>query len=150
MSQDLKFLVTLFAGFALLCSGTAGVGACWSALSKRKLASQNQKASSEGAAFAAGKSAPDCLDEALSRAGRCKSLACRDEGSLFARACLAVARPTAEECAEAPEETNLAKSAVWAADRCLAFGQGRNFHCATLVRVLQAQCLSPAGKGASR
>ncbi len=150
MSQDLKFFVTLIAGFALLCSGAAGAGACWSTLSKHKLASQGQKASVEGTAYAAGKAAPDCLDEALLRAGRCKSLACRDEGSLFAKACLAVARPTAEDCADAPEANNLAKSAVWAADRCLALGHGNETHCASLIRLLQDHCLSAPSRKASQ
>lgn len=149
MSEDVKFFAALLVGFALLCSGAAGAGACWSGLSKRKLASQHQKATAEGSAFGAGRTAVDCLDEALVRAERCKSLACRDEGGLFARACLAVALPTAEECAGAPQSGNLAQAAVWAADRCLAFGRGNDLRCANLVRLLQDQCLSPGGRRAA-
>jgi hypothetical protein len=136
----LKIVLAVVAVFVLVAIGFAVTGYLYVKQHKEEWLQAGNAAKKEGEAFAAGKDAAQCVDEAVSRVGKCQGLPCEIGVRLFLDSCTAKAAPAPQLCTNIPPRSEIMRSARWALDECRRRGLPNSQPCGRLLQEVQRYC----------
>lgn len=143
----LKVVLGLFAALLLLCLAGAGGAWWWLDANQGRLKEVGDRAVLEGQAFADGRDAEACLDEALTRLRAENGIVEQATHRVFLKECLARASRPPGFCDGVPAKGELSAQSLltyaeWAAGRCAAKRRTQDQDCSRLMQVVQDACQS--------
>jgi hypothetical protein len=144
MPSWLKIVLAILAVLFALFLVVGFIGFRYLQAHKDEWVAQGKKAQQEGEAFAAGKEATQCVDEAVRQIAGCNGLPCEIRVRLFLGGCLGKATPSAQLCANVPHRSEVIRSAKWSLDECAQRGLPNNPPCTRLMQEVQRYCVEPA------
>lgn len=136
--------VSIFLAVMLLgCVIFAVAGASWLEQWATGMQEQGERASVEGAEFAAGHDQEACVVDGLRRDDLCAgSLTCEVGAGVFLQRCLELATPVPGLCDEVPPRGEIVRSAQWTVAECNARGHVGSQPCTRLIPAIQRHCES--------
>ena len=142
MPTWLKALLIVFT-VGLLVFAALGYGAyVWVKNNGKQLLESGKRLQDEAREFGTGKPESACVDEAIARLQKNKSLRKQISIQLFMGACLRSADPDPALCEGVPSATNPFKVASWASDECERRGMGGSQACAQILQEIPTHCMS--------
>jgi hypothetical protein len=128
--------------FALLgCGGLLLLGVVyWFNQNKDKLVSMGKEANESAAAFAAGHTQSDCVDEALRKVDACDGILCESGQGLFVTGCLRQATPVQGFCDGVPAPGQIMDTATWVREQCVRRNRPNDQRCARLMQHVPKSC----------
>jgi hypothetical protein len=136
----LKIVLAVVGFFILILIGFGVTGYIYFNQHKDEWMKAANVAKQEGEAFGAGKEASQCVDEAITRVGKCQGLPCEVGNRLFLNSCLSKASPSPQLCSSVPRRSEILRSAKWALDECGRRGLPNNQPCGRLLQEVQIYC----------
>jgi hypothetical protein len=136
----LKIVLAVVAVFILVMIGFGVTGYLYVKQHKDEWMKAGSAAKKEGEAFADGKEVAQCVDEAVSRVGKCDGLPCEIAVRLFLTGCTAKAAPSPQICTNMPPRSEMMRSVRWSMDECNRRGLPKSQPCARLLQEVQRYC----------
>jgi hypothetical protein len=147
MSRNLKIVLGVVVGSAILVIAIVGVGVSWISHRGKEVVGEFvntsleavDKAAYEGKEFGVNTDQASCIREAFSRQRRINSLTGNIANEFFLESCLEVSQPTAGFCDGVPKRDERLKSLRWQLERCAEVGLKQD-RCLKLFRIVQKYC----------
>jgi len=140
MPAWLKIVLAVIGVFVLIVIGFGVTVFIYVNQHKEEWVKAGNVAKQEGEAYAAGKDAGQCVDEALRRLGSCRGLQCEVMSRLFLEQCMKKAAPAPQLCTNVPRRSEILASARWAIEECSRRGMANNQPCSRLLQEVQRHC----------
>lgn len=119
-SKLILIIAGLVLAFLLLAGGAVWL---WFSSNREALRQEAEHADAEGRRYAREHAQAECLTRAVERGAHCTGMACRIGNSLFASACLDLAKPSPGLCQGVPAPDEVLALSRWSLERCAAIGR---------------------------
>jgi hypothetical protein len=140
MSKTLAIILSVIGGLFLLGIIVVGGFVYWVYQNKDKFVQSAERVLKEGKEFGQKTNNEGCINEALSRHKRDKSLTGRVSTSAFLGVCLPVSEPSPGFCDRVPPEKEMLKSINWRLQKCSDAELQNDQGCQQLFGVVQKYC----------
>jgi hypothetical protein len=140
MSKTVAIVLSVIGGLVLLGIIIVGGFAYWVYKNKEKFVQSVEQPMKEGKEFGAKTNNIGCLNEALSRHKRDKSIMGRISTTTFLGVCLDASSPSPGFCDDVPARGEIMKSSSWAMKKCSDAGLPNDQGCLQLLGAAQAYC----------
>jgi hypothetical protein len=140
MSKTVVIVLSVIGGLFLLGAIVVGGAAYWLYQNKGRLIRAAENIGKEAKEFGAKTNNEGCLQEALSRHKRDKSITGRISTQGFLTVCLQVSEPSPGFCDGVPQQSEIMKSAGWRLKKCSDAGLQNDQGCQQLLGAVQAHC----------
>ena len=140
MSKIWVIILSIIGGLFLLAVIVIGGVAYWFSQNKDKLIQSAQRIEKESKEFGVKNNNEGCLNEALARHKRDKSLKGQISTQLFFGFCLHESEPTPGFCEGVPPKAEIMKSVNWTLKKCSDSGLQNDQGCQRLFGAVQEYC----------
>jgi len=143
MPKWAKVLLAIGCGGAVILVVIVVAGVRFLDRHKDQWIAEARKTKEDGVAFGQGKSANDCIDEALRRLPEANGILAETRVRVFLTGCLDVAAIPPQMCDRVPPRSEIIKSVTWSLHECSQRGMAQSQPCARVLQELQARCEKP-------
>jgi hypothetical protein len=140
MSKTVAIILSIIGGLFLLGIIVVGGVVYWVYQNKGKFVQSAEQLVKDGKEFGEKTNNIGCMNEALSRHKRDKSLMGRISTGGFLSVCLSVSEPSPGFCDGVPPEDEILKSANWRLKKCSDAGLQNDQGCQQIFSVVQKYC----------
>ena len=140
MSKTWAIVLSIIGGLFLLGIIAVGGAVYWVYHNKDRWVQSAKQFAKEAEEFGAKTNNAGCLEEALSRYKRDKSITGRISAQGFLTVCLQASEPSPEFCDGAPPRNEKLKSASWALKKCGDAGLQNDQGCQQIFGLVQVYC----------
>jgi hypothetical protein len=140
MSKTVVIVLSIIGGLILLGVIVVGGFSYWVYKNKEKFVQSAEQLMKDGKEFGAKTNNEGCLNEALSRHKRDKSIMGRISTTTFLTVCLEESSPSPEFCDGIPARGEIMKSSSWAMKKCSDVGLQNDQGCPQILGAVQAYC----------
>jgi hypothetical protein len=140
MSKTVIIVLSIIGGLILLGVIVVGGFSYWVYKNKEKFVHSAEQLMKDGKEFGAKTNNEGCLNEALSRHTRDKSIMGRISTTTFLTVCLEERSPSSGFCDGAPARGEIIKSSSWAMKKCGDVGLQNDQGCQQILGAVQAYC----------
>lgn len=142
MPAWLKVLLAIGCGFVLMLIIIGAAGIYFFRSHKDQWLAEAKKVDEEGRAYAAGRTANDCIDESLRRLRVHSGFMDEVRIRTFLNGCLDASAESPQLCEGVPPQSEILRTAQWSIGECARRGMPRNQPC-TRVHEVQKYCERP-------
>src|SRR5262249_48855723 len=140
MSKAWVIVLSIIGGLFLLAIIAVGGIVYWVYQNKDSWIRSAEQIGKESKDFGAKTDNEGCLNEALSRHKRDKSITGQISTTIFLGVCLQESRPSPGFCDGVPEKTEFMKSGAWTVKKCSDAGLQNDQGCQQLFKAVQEYC----------
>jgi hypothetical protein len=140
MSKTLTIVLSIIGGLFLLVIIAVGGVVYWVYQNKDEWVRSAEQLMDEGKKFGVNTNNEGCLNEALARHKRDKSLRGNISTPAFLTVCLQVSKPSPGFCDGVPQQNERMKSASWSLKKCSDAGLQSDQGCQAIFGIVQSHC----------